>query len=205
VDNTLSNALRLLGEEKNTFGQILVNMLGKDGQRWRKELRKFARQEECWLNPTFSLLIDPKLTLPERIALGLYDWHNEGILTWKREDQTLYTGENPVPVTVEYVHYGEDLATDEVERRLATTGYRPATIEELTANGAKNPDEQRQFPIVALGSVFVYPDDGYRCSPYLYEADACRGLGLFGRGNGWVAYCRFAAVRKAPGNPQPPV
>jgi hypothetical protein len=134
-------------------------------------------------------------------------------VTWKREDRPLYTGENPVPVpvTVEYVHYGEDLATDEVERRLATTGYRPATIEELTANGAKNPDEQRQFPIVALGSVFVGPGAGFCCSPCLYGDDAGRRLGLGDRDGGWSADYRFAAVRlpaqagKAPGNPQPPV
>jgi hypothetical protein len=62
-----------------------------------------------------------------------------------------------------------------------------------------------------IGSVFVNPNDGNRCSPYLYENDANRKLNLNDRDNDWNANYRFAAVRlpaqagKAPGNPQPPV
>ncbi len=48
MNSTLSKALQIMGEEAGTFNQILVNMAGTDGERWKKELRKFARGETCW-------------------------------------------------------------------------------------------------------------------------------------------------------------
>jgi hypothetical protein len=60
VDNTLSKALQIIGEESGTFNQILVNMAGGDGERWKSELRKFARKEPCWTNGQVAQAPAPK-------------------------------------------------------------------------------------------------------------------------------------------------
>ena len=72
--------------------------------------------------------------------------------------------------------------------------WEPAKIENTLAYGAKNPEEQRKFPIVGLGSVGkVYGD---RRIPYLDRDDSGRRLGLAWWGHGWDARCRFLGVRK---------
>lgn len=156
-------------------------------------------------NPTFPLNVNPRVSLRDRIAAGHYDWWNENILKWRREDQPVYTGESPVSVVVEYSHFNKDISTDEAEHRMTETGYRLANLEELLAHGEKNPDEQRQFPIVALGSVFVGPQHGSRCSPSLGGGVSGRKLSLDYRDDDWNADCRFAGVRKDAVKPGPSV
>ena len=74
-------------------------------------------------------------------------------------------------------------------------GLCPATLQELCAFGEKYPDIQREFPVVALGSVYVSLY-GRRGVPYLGSWGAGRGLGLFSRGDEWCPSDRFLAARK---------
>lgn len=139
----------------------------------------------------FSIAIQPHLSAADRIAAGHYDWWNEDILKWRREDSPSEPrGE------VEELDLGRNLSTENALAEIDKRDYWPANIEELCDYGAKNPDAQRKHPIIALGSVFVGPVDGDRCSPFLVELGAGRGLSLRWHVIGWGASCRFAAVRK---------
>jgi hypothetical protein len=75
-------------------------------------------------------------------------------------------------------------------------GYRPARIEELLALGASQPELQKEFPIVALASVWRGPG-GDRRVPYLRWDVAGRRLDLSWFEYGWTGDYRFAAVRKS--------
>lgn len=61
----------------------------------------------------------------------------------------------------------------------------------------KNPDEQRSYPIVALGSVWVIPG-GRRGVPYLFGFNGKRGLDLFKVNSEylWGEFFRFLASGK---------
>ena len=73
-------------------------------------------------------------------------------------------------------------------------GFKPATIWDLLGLAVKEPNLQRKFPVVALGSVCVL--DGERHAPYLHEGGDGRGLVLGWFGGGWEDCYRFAGVRK---------
>ena len=64
-----------------------------------------------------------------------------------------------------------------------------AAIEHLLSFGATHPDEQRRYPIVALGSTAEV--DCRRYVPFLYRASGKRDLGL----GWWDGGYRFLAVR----------
>ena len=70
----------------------------------------------------------------------------------------------------------------------------PARFGHLLAFGTKNPDAQRNNPIIALGSVGEV--DGHRSVACLDEGSSKRDLYLDGWDGGWLAYCRFLRVRK---------
>jgi len=74
-------------------------------------------------------------------------------------------------------------------------GLCPATLQELCAFGEKYPDIKREFPVVALGSVYV-DLGGRRVVPCLGFWLAGRELYLSGWGGEWFPVCRFLAARK---------
>lgn len=100
-------------------------------------------------------------------------------------------------VTFQYVHMNRGASTEEVLVEMDRCGLRPALFEELLAFAKAHPDEQRKYPIVVLGSVWVRPD-GNRLVACLNEYDGRRRLHLrlFWCGGDWVGGCRFLAVRK---------
>ena len=79
-------------------------------------------------------------------------------------------------------------------RTTRTILEEPAPIEALLAYAAKHPDEQRQYPIIGLGSVAGVGGDRY--VPYLRRHGARRYLLLSWWDDGWHDFYRFLAVRK---------
>ena len=71
---------------------------------------------------------------------------------------------------------------------------RPAKIEGLLAYGVKTPNEQRQYPIVGLGSFAEVL--GSRYVPYLCGRGAGRGLDLLWWDVVWYGHYRFLALRE---------
>ena len=139
----------------------------------------------------YPVTVDYSKTLAEMISAGHYNGGNDEITA----ENFPFDGEGTVEVEVQLVHLNRVASTDEVLAHLEVNGLRPATLAELLAFGAANPDVQREFSVVALGSSWV-SRLGARNVPYLYRRGAKRNLSLYGHGDQWNEICRFLAVRK---------
>jgi len=139
----------------------------------------------------FPVTVNYDLTVEEMIEAGKYDWKNPDITS----DNFPVTRRGTSEVEIHLVHFDRVIETEEVLRELDKMGLRPAELPELLALGAGSPDLQRQFPIIALGSVFRR-SHGHRHAPVLWGGSGRRYLGLHWLGDRWNAYDRFAAVRK---------
>lgn len=138
----------------------------------------------------YAVTVDYNKTIEQMVAAGKYDWKNNDINS--RNYAHNKSGiERP---TIEVVHLNKSLSSEDVVDELDRMGLRPATTAELLALGEQHPDLQRQWWIVALGSVASF--GGLRHVPCLSGRGSGRGLGLRWWDGRWGAYCRFAAVRK---------
>lgn len=138
------------------------------------------------------VVVDYDLSLADMIATGIYDWTNSDITA----EHFPFIGEGKAEMAIELVHFGRIIEDgDECLRELDKMGLRAATLPELLAFGAKYPDMQRRFPVVALGSIWQRRD-GDRNVPALWERDRGRRLDLRWFEHRWREHCRFAAVRK---------
>jgi len=93
------------------------------------------------------------------------------------------------------VHFDKSMSTDNVLKELEERNLRPADVQELLAIGEQYPDKQREFPIIALGSIRQRLV-GRRVVPYLHALGSNRELYLDWIGRDWEGFYRFAAVRK---------
>lgn len=180
------------------LGQIeaIVNKLGgMDGVRRFLSGETVVKIEEEFSalitnHPTYPVTISFDLSLAEMIKVGKYNSVNSDIT----EKHFPVNGKGTNEVVTELLHFNRYTESEDVFRELDRSGLRPATIEELLAFGAKYPEIQRQFPIVALGSIWRRLDA--RFVPCLWGFSGDRGLNLFWFGSRWYATCRFLAVRK---------
>jgi hypothetical protein len=97
-------------------------------------------------------------------------------------------------VAFEYVHMDRNASVDAVLAEMDRLGLRPALYEELLGFAAQYPDEQRKYPIVALGSETRV--GGFRSVACLWGDGPGRSLGLRWVDGDWHDYYRFLAVRK---------
>ena len=130
----------------------------------------------------------PQPTIKQLIKKCKFDWVNEFITDKNFPDKSK-------PEPTELVHFNEYLSTEEVLKKIDEQGFRPATLRELLEFAIKNPDEQRKFPIAALGSSCVVSGD--RHVLYLYGNSTGRGLGLYWFTSRWSSHYRFLVVRKS--------
>lgn len=130
-------------------------------------------------------------TIKELVASGKYDWHSASI-TDKHFPQEREGAEE---VMVELVHFDRDISFDDVLKELDKRSQRAANPAELLAFGAKYPEVQREFPIVALGQHRQRSVDGRGvvCLGRLVD-ERCAYLDWVDRG--WRRGCWFAAVLK---------
>jgi len=155
-----------------------------------QNVNRGAFREFLGLDPlTLEIVVDYSISLKKMISLGKYDWVNENIT----KKNFPLEGENTHVSVVELIHFNKVISSDEAERELKKMKLRPATIAELLAFGAKYPETQREFPIIALGSVASV--DGARKVACLGRDDSGRDLNLPWRDCGWDAQSRFLAVR----------
>lgn len=139
---------------------------------------------------TYPIIIDYTRTLKEMIKAGCYDWTNSDIT----DKNFPMTGKGAFNTEVILLHYNKVMKTKEVLSDMESKGLKPAGIEYLLAVGEKYPNLQREFPVVALGS--VWQDPFGRFVPCLNGRGVRRDLSLLWYGNVWLEYCRFLAVRK---------
>ncbi|MBI3825640.1 MAG: hypothetical protein HY294_06580 [Candidatus Rokubacteria bacterium] len=138
----------------------------------------------------FPVTVDYHWSLDAMIKAGRYGWVNLDITA---EHFPVKPG--PAEVSIELVHFDRVMSSDDVLAEFDRRGLRPATLPELLSFGAKYPEKQREFPIVALASVwrFWY---GFRGVPFLWGLAGGRDLSLIWLDDWWIAHFRFAAVRK---------
>ena len=139
----------------------------------------------------YKVLVDYGQTLQRMIANGKYDFVNSDITSGNFPT----TGNGKQEVVVELVHFGRDMKSDAVLKEFEARGLRAATLPELLAFGATYPEKQREFPIIALGSVWR-SRNGVRSVPFLGRLGSRRELNLYWYDDRWYDDCRFAAVRK---------
>jgi len=138
----------------------------------------------------FELEIDGTKILEQLIADGKYDWKNSDI----KEKNFPIKDKTKRMATIELFHFGFDISSDSAIKAMEKEGFRPATIEELLALGAKHPELQKEFPIIALGSVWR-GFCGDRHVPVLCWSDSERELRLSRWDGDWDGLFRFAGVR----------
>jgi hypothetical protein len=143
---------------------------------------------------TASVSVDYAKKLPDMIAAGRFDWANSDI-TPKRFP---IKGTGVVEWETKVFHFNRYISSDDAVTAIKADDkqnpWEPAPIEALLAYAAKHPDEQRQYPIIGLGSVAeVY---GYRFVPGLHRSGAGRVLNFGWWDGDWRDGCRFLAVRK---------
>lgn len=149
----------------------------------------------------YIVTIDPTKTLVQMIEAGKYDYANPDIneMNFPLEKSE---GDGPyrtasTDVSLELVHFNKVMTTREIEAELDRRGLRSATLLEILAFGAKYPEIQREFPLVALGSSCVRPG-GDRGVPCLGRGGSGRHvyLGWDVPKGRWGEDCRVVAVRK---------
>jgi len=136
-----------------------------------------------------KLVIDYGMSLEQMISAGNYDWKNSDLTA----SRFPVDGSGIVECEYKLSHFDRSVSSNEAVRLITIDGWQPGKIEHLLAFGAANPDEQRKFPIVALGSVAEM--GGLRDVAFLRGGDAGRRLGLGWWGGGWDGVYRFLAVR----------
>lgn len=141
---------------------------------------------------TFTLTINYDQTVEEMVESGKYSFANSNITSQNFHIQQ--SGTHQVEVIL--VHFDQEMTSDQVKTKLDEMGLRPAELPELLALGTNHPDLQRQFPIIALGSVWQSPYGHLYC-PYLYGYSDRRELRLFWLEYRWHAFSRFLALRKS--------
>ncbi len=160
---------------------MVAGILPPDRETFRKLLGLVA--------VAYQLIVDYTKSLATIIAEGKYDWVNENIT----EANFPNSASGTVSVIAEIVHFNRAISSHSAVAELAKMGLRPATIWELLAFGAKYPDIQRSFWIVALGSSCKV--DGKYYVGKLLSLGSKRRANLDRCGAGWDTHYRFLAVR----------
>lgn len=141
------------------------------------------------LNSTYPVTVNYDRDVEEAIRAGKYDWIDSNITS--KNFPTKRSG--VAKVDIELVHFNHNIFANEVLPNWNERGLRPAELLELLALGEKCPDLQREFPIVAFGSVWQGFDGS---CPYLSEVKSGRFLELGWIKSSWGGRCRFAVLRK---------
>jgi hypothetical protein len=139
----------------------------------------------------YTIAVDYGMKVEDAVKLGKYDWVNDDVT----QKNFPTKGKGKTELTLELVHFDRNISSEEALKELDRMGYRPAELMELLAFGEKYPEIQREFPIVALASVWQGPR-GSRSVPCLCRFGSGRGLDLIWIGDDWSGFWRFAAVRK---------
>ena len=191
-----SNIVSALVAEANEQGlpdEELYKLGGPDGRATiKKFIASLIAETKKAVSTIYRVVVDHHKNFAEMVAEGNYDYLNSDINANNFPvDGQLCRKETDIVL----VYLNRAANTEQVLAEMDRKGLRPATIAELLSIGAKYPNLQREFPIVALGSVW---QDRYgpRYVPYLDGLGSERDLHLSWVGDDWSELCRFAAVRK---------
>lgn len=176
-----------------TLGQIeaLVNKLG-GMDKVRQILSgtvEVVMNVISFLVGTSKQVVNYDRSIADSLKAGKYDWKNDNLT------DANFPSKEKGECEVEFglFHFNKTISSDDAIAKMKTEGFRPATIRELLAYGEKNPEVQREFTIVALGSVARL--DGHRGVGFLGWGFSGRFADLFCCDGVWDGGYRFLAVR----------
>lgn len=187
------NIMSKYGDWTRGEDEALLNILG-GVEVARQILRgavKVVTEVVNFIVCTFMILVDETLSVEEAVEAGNFGWSDENIVS--KNFPKPANGKKSEKEVVLF-HFNKSMSSEAAIAEMDKVGYRPATIWELLGLAVKEPDLQRKFPIIALGSVCELC--GIRHVAFLYEEPDFRGLGLDRFGGGWGDGGRFAGVRK---------
>lgn len=179
-----------IGSLKNADRDQIRELLGL------KRLVEVTKTDEAfhkitnYITHTFKIMVDETMPVEEAVKTGRFDWSNENITS---QNFPRPTGGKKVEKEVFIFHFGRQVSSAAVIGEIYKARYKPATIWDLIGLAMKEPNFQRQFPVVALGSVCKLGGD--RSVPCLYEDDSGRRLNLHYFDYGWRDSSRFLVVR----------
>jgi len=128
------------------------------------------------------------------IEAGKYDWTSSDITEKHFLLPTELNGEN-VSVSTKLFHFNHVISSKNAITEMYKAGYRPAALAELLALGEAHPELQKEFPIVALGSIWCGRGGNHDVPVLNFDEDG-RELVLNWFVNDWFCSCRFLGVRK---------
>lgn len=176
-------SIEVLGWLCGDGNKSLATKLTELGEEYKKTLKQATEALK-------TLRVDFSLSLQEMIALGKYGWVNSDITP----SNFPLTGKGLDEVEYKIYHFDKEMKTKQVEDQMEKDGYKPGKIWHLLSFGAQNPEEQKKYPIIALGSSVGLC--GFWRVPFLDFGGGGRRLSLYCRDGVWSGGCRFLAVRK---------
>lgn len=140
---------------------------------------------------SYPIIVDYSKSLQQMIEAGGYDYANPDITA-----EHFPVAEGQAELEAVLLHFNLRIGSDEALQLMGAQGFRAGSLPELCAFGARHPDVQRQFPIVALGSVWT-DSGGSRFVASLWGNHGKRSLFLDWFEDDWDPYYRFLAFRKS--------
>lgn len=140
-----------------------------------------------------KLIVDYSQTVKQMIEAGKYDCIVSDITEKHFPLPSELFGER-ITVSSKLFHFNRDITSKDVIVEMEEVGYHPAILPELLALGKARPELQRQFPIIALGSIWR-DSDCVRYTPGLRVSNNGRKLNLYWFSGDWNAYYRFLGIR----------
>jgi hypothetical protein len=169
-----------IGEVKGLLADLMEKLSSETAHEWVAALKLFLKKQNPW-QVVKNVLID-------MIALGHYGWVDSNITKKNFGPETLVTGEG-----AKLYHFDHEISSEDTVVEMDKQGFKPATLGDLLDFGVKNSEEQRKYPIIALGSI---ADVDGRSVAYIRGSGSERRLCLDRFDNHWLEHCRFLAVRK---------
>jgi hypothetical protein len=182
----LMAAFTKLGGTDEQFHELIT---GKKSEEFINQVVNLAMKTGGTVRDSLRIVVDYSKSLAEMVKAGKYNWVNIDITA----DHFPVKGSGKTDLIAEILGYGDYVSSEEIIKDMDRRGFRPATIAELLAFDEAYPDKQREFPIVALGSVWQNPND-LVFVVYLLEQNSRRSLALWC--GLWYDYHRFLAFRK---------
>ena len=137
------------------------------------------------------MTIEPDLAFEDRITRGNYGWRNSDLT----EKKFLVTADQVGEWEWKLFHFNRSISSEEAIRLMKEDGYDAGQIGHILTFGEINPEEQRKYPIIGLGSVAEVGLS--RGVPGLWSGGVRRRLGLGWFDGDWDDRCRFLGVRRS--------
>ncbi len=187
VEDAAERALKNMGLDKDGIQKLLIENGDALLDKVADTIVEFVKQAKA----IYAIFVDYAMSTGEMLKLGKYDWINDNITS----NHFPAKGVGKMETKIELLHFNRNISSEKALEEMDKAGYRAAEAHELLAFGAKYPNVQREFPVVALGSIWCDPggDRGVVC---LGGDGAGRGASLGWFRGVWGDYWRFAVVRK---------